>query len=53
MFNAPEDHSLKQKKYHRFFSNDLGAKAAAYPIPLDTFYPFIPGKRVIIIHIQR
>jgi hypothetical protein len=44
---------LKQDKYHIVFCNDLGTKTAARSAALDTFYPFRPSKRVIIIHIQR
>jgi len=48
----PQINTLKQDKYHKVFCNDLGTKAAAHSITLDTFYPFSPSKRVIIIHIQ-
>jgi hypothetical protein len=49
----PQIDTMKQDKYHITFCNDLGTKAAAHSITLDTFYPFSASKRVIIIHIQQ
>lgn len=49
-FTAPEITTLKQDKYHMVFCNDLGTKTVARSTALDTFYPFRPSKRVIIIH---
>jgi hypothetical protein len=46
----PQTTPEKQYRYQILFPKDINTKALARRIVLDTFYPYEPTDRVIIIH---